>query len=194
MSLPLIKLFTHSKYSFEGKKDYEEVIVFLRRHWLVIFLQFLVFLILALIPLAIAFWAAPFIERFGLSSLFNFMVVLYFLFWWLALFYRITMYLLDTWLVTDHRIIDSEQHGFFNRTVAELNLSRIQDVSVKVSGLLPTFIDFGDLEVQTAGAENKFMFKQVPHPVKVKDAILKAHNAFVAKHPNSVEIHEKSGL
>ena len=38
-------------------------------------------------------------------------VSIFYLFWWYGVFYAITMYLLFL-IVTDHRIIDSEQHGF----------------------------------------------------------------------------------
>lgn len=195
MNFNLLKLFTVSGYNFEGKRSDENVILLLRRHWFVIFVRLLFLLILAFLPLVIFLFLANFISRYGLREVFDFLTAVYFLFWWLALFYKITMYLLDTWIVTDHRIIDSEQHGFFNRTVAELSLSRIQDVSVKVSGLINTFLDFGDLEVQTAGAENKFLFKQIPHPTRVKDLILRAHDQFMISHPGAVETeHESGGL
>lgn len=104
------------------------------------------------------------------------------------------MYLLDIWIVTDHRIIDSEQHGFFKRTVAELSLSKIQDISVEISGLIPTFLDYGNLEIQTAGTENKFMFKQIPHPNEVKDIIMNLHNEFLRIHKDGIEVHEGGGV
>jgi len=86
------------------------------------------------------------------------------------------MYTLDVWIVTDRRIIDSTQHGFFNRVVSELHLSRIQDISVSTRGVIQTFLKFGDLQVQTAGTDEKFKFQQIPHPEKVKDVIRKISN------------------
>mgnify|MGYP001589399367 FL=1 len=91
---------------------------------------------------------------------------------WQLWFYALTMYLLDVWIVTNQRIIDSTQRGFFNRSVSELHNSRIQDISVKVSGLFQSLLKFGDLEVQTAGTENKFRFLQIPNPVEVKNVIM----------------------
>lgn len=82
------------------------------------------------------------------------------------------MYMLDVWIVTDRRIIDSTQHGFFNRTVSELHLTRVQDISVHTVGVIPTLLHFGDLQVQTAGTEEKFNFLQIPNPLAVKDAIM----------------------
>ncbi len=82
------------------------------------------------------------------------------------------MYTLDNWIVTTKRIIDSLQSGFFNRRVAELHLEKIQDVSYKIEGLLPTFFNYGIVEIQTAGKDNKFLFEQVPNPQRVKDIIM----------------------
>jgi uncharacterized membrane protein YdbT with pleckstrin-like domain len=82
------------------------------------------------------------------------------------------MYVLDVWIVTDKRIIDSTQHGFFSRSVSELHLSRVQDISVKVDGLFQSLLKFGDLVIQTAGTENKFDFRQIPNPNEVKNQIM----------------------
>ena len=82
------------------------------------------------------------------------------------------MYTLDNWIVTTKRIIDSVQNGFFHRSVAELQLDKIQDVSYKVEGLIPTFFNYGTVEIQTASKGNKFLFEQVSDPQRVKDIIM----------------------
>lgn len=182
-------IFSESKNSFEGEKDYEKTNLLLRRHWFILSLSVFIFLILAAIPFVLYVVLGSYLEGLGLSSLFSFAVSIYFLIWWYGLFYKITMYLLDTWVVTDHRIVDSEQHGFFNRTVSELSLLRIQDVTVNISGFVQTFFDFGDLEIQTAGSENKFLFKQIANPNSVKDKIMAIHDSFLRDHPNGAEVH-----
>lgn len=173
--------------TFEGKKSYEQVLVLLRRHPIVLVLQLVAFLIIGLIPIFVWIGFHEYLAQF--SRLFWFLSALWYALWWYGVFYAITMYLLDVWIVTDHRVIDSEQHGFFNRTVAEIHLSKIQDISVSIRGLIPTFFDFGDLEVQSAGATEKFFFKQIPHPEIIKDLIMKAHDEFIEIHPNDIEVH-----
>ncbi len=91
---------------------------------------------------------------------------------WFILFYVITMYLLNSWIVTNERIVDSEQVGFFNRKVAELSLSVVQDVSITLQGLIPTTMNFGSIIIQSAGRENHFYFDQVPKPQEIKDTIM----------------------
>lgn len=88
------------------------------------------------------------------------------------------MYLLNTWIVTDERVIFNKQEGYFRRSVAEFNISKIQDIQVSARGPIATFLNFGDLEAQTAGAQNKFLFKNIPNPLKVKDAIMQAQNNY----------------
>ncbi|MEK7506820.1 MAG: PH domain-containing protein, partial [Patescibacteria group bacterium] len=150
-------------------------------------LTFVAFGFLAVLPFLVYRWAATYLEQGGLGELFWFVVVLYFIFWWLGLFYRLMIYLLDVWLVTDHRVIDSRQIGFFNRVVAEARLNRVQDVTTHVSGFFETLLNFGQVEVQTAGTEQRISFKQVPNPNVIKEAILKANSEFVRMHPDGTE-------
>ncbi|KKT20774.1 MAG: hypothetical protein UW06_C0055G0007 [Parcubacteria group bacterium GW2011_GWE1_43_8] len=188
-----LDIFNFSKYSFDGIKSYENVILYLNRHWFVMFGKFLAFGLLLIVPFVIYAVFGEAIVSMGIDNLFWLIVSIYFLFWWNSLFYAITMYLLDSWIVIDHRIIDSEQKGFFSRTVSELSLSRIQDISTHIVGPLTTILDFGDLEIQTAGAEPKFVFKEIPGPNAVKSKIMVAHNEFVSMHKGDVEVHEGIG-
>ena len=189
-----LSILTTSLYTFEGKKPYENVIALLYRHWFVLFVKFIIYLFLAALPFMLSVLIGPWLVRWGLQDAFWFLTAIYFLLWWYSLFYTLTMYLLDIWIVTDHRVIDSEQHGFFSRTVSELSLSKIQDISVAVRGAIPTFLDFGTLEVQTAAAARKFIFKQIPHPNQIKDEIMRAHSEFLRTHQGDIEVHERPEL
>lgn len=175
-------IFTHSLFTFEGKNPYEETLTLLYRHWFVLAGRVIGFIALLILPIVLIKFTNPYVARFGLASLTTELVWIYLLLIWYAFFYMLTMYLLDVWVATDHRIIDSEQKGYFNRTVSELNLEKIQDVSVHVRGFVQTLLDFGDVEIQTAGTERNFVFKQVPHPNQVKDIIMQAHRDFMATH------------
>lgn len=81
------------------------------------------------------------------------------------------IYTLNTVAVTNRRIIENQQAGFFRHTVDELEIHKIQDITIKVYGIIPAMLKFGDLEIQTAGAMNKFVFTQLPHPKRIKDTI-----------------------
>lgn len=164
----------HTHYTFEGKEEGEKVILLLYRHWLVMTMKAIAYLFVLLIPILVYFLAKSFVLGRDLESVYWFLASVYFLIWWHFFFNVVTMYLLDIWIVTDRRVIDNEQYGFFNRSSAELHLSRVQDVTVRVKGVISTLFEFGDVEIQTAGTERNFVFKQVSNPYKVKDMIMNA--------------------
>ncbi len=192
--MKFLSVFTQTNYTFEGQRPYEHVVVFLYRHWFVLVLPLVGFFLMALVPIAVYLFLINFTSFEYFQGLYLVLVVGFYLLWWYSLFYMITMYLLDTWIITNHRVVDSEQHGFFNRTVAELGLAKIQDVSTKIDGPIATWLKFGDLDIQTAGASPKFSFKQIPDPVGVKDQLMRAHNQYIAEHPEGIEVHEGQGV
>ncbi len=169
----IFNAFIKSNNSFKGQEDGERVVLLVRRHPFPIIVSLLFFVFLALMPIVLGVIFYSFLYSNGLLAIFLFVSSVWHLILWSGMFYALAMYTLDVWIVTDRRIIDSTQHGFFNRVVSELHTSRIQDISVTVQGVISTFLKFGDLQIQTAGSEEKFRFSQIPNPEKVKDEIMK---------------------
>lgn len=170
----LISWLVTSSYHFEGKRQGERVDVFLYRHWFILAIRVAKFVLAAVLPIFIYILIPNSVEISAeILRWIALMALIYYSFVWSTSCYAVTMYLLDTWIVTDQRILNNNQHGFFSRTVSELQLSRIQDISVNVSGFIPTLLNFGNIEIQTAGSVNKFIFQQVPDPNKVKEEIMK---------------------
>ncbi len=91
---------------------------------------------------------------------------------WVTLFFVVADYYLDTWIVTNERLVFIELKGLFSRTVSSMNFRNIQDVSTEVHGILETVFKFGDVRIQSAGTEGSFVFRQVGNPYAVKDLIL----------------------
>lgn len=177
--------------TFPSQKSYEKVELFLRRHWLILFFTYLGFGILILLGLS-GFYLTNkfFILRENNLNLAASLLGFYFLFIWYFLFKALTDFYLDTWIVTDHRILEIHQLGLFKRDISELRLSKIQDVSVKIQGFLPTFFNYGRVTIQTAGVIPEFAFEQIPNPGQVKDKILQLYDQFIKEHPGDHEIHE----
>jgi uncharacterized membrane protein YdbT with pleckstrin-like domain len=172
-------LFKQTHNSFEGEEEGEKVILLLRRHPFIILIRLAFSFFLCLVPVFIAIFFTKFLIVQDLLPLFLFLSALWYTLLWQIVFYALTMYTLDVWIVTNRRIIDSTQNGFFNRTVSELKLSRIQDVSVNTRGVIPTLLKYGNLQIQTAGAQEKFLFMQIPNPEKVKGEIMRVASAEV---------------
>lgn len=106
----------------------------------------------------------------------------FFLFAWLFLFQAFMDYYLDIWVVTNRRILSIEQVGLFSRTVSELRLYRIQDVTSTVTGPTATIFGYGHVEIQTAGENTRFTFDEIPQPNSVAKSILELAEIDRRKH------------
>lgn len=170
----------------------EKVLLILRRHWLVLF-RFICELIgLSLLPMSFFitwYWLDWDIEKNSLIYIITVLFFsLYYLGVWLRFYYDWFDYYLDVWVVTDQRIIDVQQKGIFNRVVSELNIVKIQDVTSEVKGELQTFLDYGNVYVQTAGEQRRFIFQQVPHPQAVAQLVIHTNNEAIKRHPAEAKL------
>lgn len=102
------------------------------------------------------------------------------IFWQMA-FVIFANYYLDCWIVTNERTIHTELKSLFNRMLSSVPHSRIQDITVNVSGIIPTILKYGDLQIQTAGKFHEFIFRQIPEPYKTKEIIFKAQKEYFKK-------------
>jgi len=163
-----------SEIDFEGRKQSEQIIVFTRRHWLVLFSPIVSGLMASFLPFIIIVIGAQLLVKYNLSGLFTLLWIIYLMMIWFFIFYKLTMHSLDTWIVTDERIIDISQIGLFSRKVSELHLTSIEDISVHTKGVLQSYLDFGNVEIQTAANAQRFLFEEIPKPIIIKDKIMHA--------------------
>jgi len=154
----------------------EQVVHVLRRHPITLWWLYLGILILLAGPVAIWYMLSMFNPEL-LADQISFTLILlggsaFFLLAWLFMFQNYLDYFLDIWIVTNKRVLNIEQTGLFARTVSELRLYRVQDVTSSVNGFINTVFDFGNVEIQTAGEKEHFVFEQIPHPTRVSKSIL----------------------
>jgi uncharacterized membrane protein YdbT with pleckstrin-like domain len=154
----------------------ESLVYSLRRHPITLLTLALGYGVLLIFPFA-AWWylstySSATLEDARLVAVIVMGSSAFFLFAWLFLFQNFLDYQLDMWIVTTRRILNIEQTGLFSRTVSELRMYRIQDVTATVSGVLHTVFDYGDVEIQTAGEKVRFVFEEIPHPNAVAKKIL----------------------
>lgn len=169
--------------TFEGHKDGEKLIVFVRQHWFLLVSPTFYACIASIFPIVlIIIFARVIVNHPGSSVMFMFCWMVYLMCIWFALAYKVVFYILNAWIVTDSRILDIWHKGLFNREVSELHLESIQDISVNTKGIVQSYLNFGNIDIQTAATENHFTFEEVPHPIAIKDSIMGAANVFVQKH------------
>lgn len=99
---------------------------------------------------------------------------IYYLYALLFILYAFLDYFLDVWTITDHHIINVEQQSIFLRTTSKQELERVQDVTSEIKGIFGTFFNYGNVKVQTAGAQERIIFEKVPMPQTIVDVILRA--------------------
>jgi hypothetical protein len=184
------------------QKTYEKGELVLRQHWIVPVQIFIVFAILVAIPIVsyqLFSGAAPVlfasntvqaILALGLSA-YAFTCLLF-------LFQTYLDFYLDVWIITNERILSSERVSVFHQTMSELRLFRAQDVTSNVEGFMQTLLDYGTIEIQTAGEEEHFVMKNVPHPKDVANEIIALadadrdfHKEKLAKIASGVSVAEK---
>ena len=173
--------YTISECRFPDQHKNEEVLHIIHRHWFNILSHFFIILIFSFLLLA-SLLAFPILFPEMLNAVnarfFLFVENTFFIFVWLFGFLTWIDYYFDVWIITNERIVNIEQKGLFVRHISELNFLNVQDVTATVEGLLPTVLNYGDVSVQTAGAENRFLFRQVSDPYQIKDLVMKlAQNA-----------------
>jgi uncharacterized membrane protein YdbT with pleckstrin-like domain len=92
---------------------------------------------------------------------------------WVIFFIEWTDYYLDFWIITNRRIIDVEQNGFFHREITSFRFEQIQDITVETRGLIETFFKFGTLQIQTAGHSRDIIIRDAHYPEDARSLILR---------------------
>ena len=149
---------------FVAKESSEKIVLLLRRHPLTNFGWIAISAILLLAPVALSYF--PILSF--LPEKFRFVAVL--------IWYAITVaYGLESFLdwffnvcvVTDETVFDVDFTNLIYREISETDLGHIQDVTVRMGGVVRTMFDYGDVFIQTAGEVPRIEFEAVPHPDKV---------------------------
>ena len=165
----------------------EKIILKARRHWITLISGIFMLALLNIVPFALF----SFVSRLNFSLaggdqgyLILALGSMWMLFIWF-IFCKFSMnYYLDVWVVTDRRIIDIEQKGFFNREVSSIRLDKIQDITISVDGIIRSIFKFGEITVQSAGEMEKFIMSDITNPYQIKDVITKLSDSAIEKYKN----------
>lgn len=159
------------------QKSYEKIEFLLRRHPITFIPILILFIILMFVPYAVYFLLNNIYPQILFGNIMHPILVLgasiYFLSIYLFFYAKFIDFYLDIWIVTNDRIVDIEQHGLFSRTISELDLYRIQDVTVNVSGFFHTIFNFGDLAIKTASSNTHIVFYNISNPNQVREGLIR---------------------
>jgi hypothetical protein len=159
-----------SELEFEGQRDNEQLLFVFRRHIISMRKGFY----LLLIPLVVTA-IPPLIWQSNLE-----------LFWLpvggfalgLLLFsYHFILWYFTVYIVTDQRIRQVTQKGFFGKDVIELRLSKIQNISYNIPGFSGEVFKFGTIVIQTFVGD--LVIHNVEHPDEIYNKLQDAVNGAV---------------
>ncbi len=148
--------------AFNGQREGEELIFVFRRHIIAMRKGFYLLLIpFALSSIPPLIWQTQ-LELFLLPIAGLGIGLIFFLYHFLM--WRYTYY-----IVTDQRIRQVTQHGFFGTDVVELNLSKIQNISYNIPGFSGEIFKFGTIVIQTFVGD--LVIHNVEHPAQIYNTL-----------------------
>ena len=163
---------TKAQLDFEGQRTGEEVLFVFRRHIIAMrkgFYTLLVPLVITAIPPLI--WQDN-LELFLLPVGGLALGLILFFYHWMMWYFTV-------YLVTNERIRQITQRGFFGKDVVELRLSKIQNISYNIPGFTGEVFGFGTIVIQTFVGD--LVIRTVEHPErtynKLQDAVQNAIDA-----------------
>lgn len=157
----------------------ETVLMEVRRHMIVFYARILILVAFFFVPLFISPLIVLGVNKIAQNDIgaivFGFLFTLWLAVIWMTFFYQWTDYYLDVWVITNKRIFDIDQKGFFNREISACRIEQLQDVSITVDGIMATFFKYGTVHIHTAGESHDFVIRDAADPMDVKNIILQAH-------------------
>lgn len=151
---------------FDGQRDGEQLLFVFRRHIIAMRKGFYLFLI----PFAVSS-IPPLIWQNNLELFL--LPVAGFVIGLVLFLYHFMMWYFTVYIVTDQRIRQVTQHGFFGKDVVELKLSKVQNISYNIPGFAGEIFKFGTIVIQTFVGD--LVIRNVEHPDtiynKLQDAV-----------------------
>lgn len=158
------------------QKSYEKINYLLRRHPITFAPTLILFLALIIVPPGLYFLLNSLFPNLLAGPVFYPLAVLvasaYYLSLYIFFYAQFIDFYLDLWIITNDRVVAIEQMGLFSRTISELDLFRIQDVTVEIHGFFPTLFHYGNITVQTASSGSHFVFHYIHNPNEIRQALI----------------------
>lgn len=173
---------------FPGQQPGEQLLVYQRRHWYLLWQWLRRPLAGALLVALLAAFLGGRLPPGDWGLWFALRIpMLPFLLWalWRALNWEN-----DRYIVTDRRAIHIDRLYFFREERHEARLDRIQNVTVEIPGPLAHALSFGHLSLETAGTEGKITFPGIPRPHEVQAVLLELVQAAHARRQEMAETVE----
>ncbi len=104
------------------------------------------------------------------------------IFAWVILILFTYIYRQNRLIVTNKNLTQILQKGLFNRKVSELSMANVEDVTANQQGFFPSVVGYGDMLVESAGAQENFDFSFCPKPNYYGKIVLDARQQYLDTH------------
>ncbi|PJA89756.1 MAG: hypothetical protein CO137_02565 [Candidatus Magasanikbacteria bacterium CG_4_9_14_3_um_filter_32_9] len=74
-------------------------------------------------------------------------------------------------IITNHRIIDINRRGVFDKVISEVLYDQVEGVSGRVKGIVGTIFRYGDVTIQTAAGSVQIIVEKIKDPVFIQQKI-----------------------
>jgi hypothetical protein len=152
-----------AKKYFEDQFDDEELLFVFRKHPIVMRKGLMISVFLLLLGTAPSFIKPEYTYLFGGLAVGLVLGMLVLLPFWISWYYSV-------YIVTDQRLIQITQKGFFSRSVVDIGLPQIQMVNYEVAGLQETLFKFGTIMMQTFVGD--LIIHDVHNPEKIQKKLI----------------------
>jgi hypothetical protein len=153
---------------YEDQEKEEKIVLFLRRHFFTNMGWIVIAFCLALVPI----FAFSFFSFKSIPLSYRFLgIVGWYMIVFAYAFERFLSWFFNINIVTDQRIIDINFPSILYKDISECRLENIEDVSSKIGGFARSFLNYGDVLIQTAGALPEINFESIPFPDKAAEII-----------------------
>ena len=148
----------NEQLDFDGQRDGERLLFIFRRHIIAMRKGFyLLFVPVAVSAIPPLIWQTT--MQLFLLPIAGLLIGL------ILFFYHFIMWYFTIYIVTDQRLRQITQKGFFGKDVVELRLSKIQNISYNVPGFSGEVFGFGTIVIQTFVGD--LIIHKAEHPDKI---------------------------
>lgn len=164
---------------FVGQRDGEKLLFVFRRHMIAMrkgFYMLVIPLVITAIP--------PLIWQYNLELFL--LPVAGFSIGLILFSYHFIMWYFTIYIVTDQRIRQVTQRGFFGKDVIELRLSKVQNISYNIPGFSGEIFKFGTIVIQTFVGD--LVIHKVEHPDEIYNKLQDAVNNAVEHQGDHEEV------
>jgi len=170
-----------AKLDFIGQREDEKLLFVFRRHIIAMrkgFYMLVIPLVITAIP--------PLIWQYNLELFL--LPVLGFALGLILFSYHLILWYFTIYIVTNQRIRQVTQRGFFGKDVIELRLSKVQNISYNIPGFSGELFKFGTIVIQTFVGD--LVIHKVEHPDEIYNKLQDAVNNAIENQGEHEEIIE----